>query len=965
FGVMGNAAIGAGLGLLTSTNTFQDMMFGEPDKDGKRTGGVMGEIKIAVVDPLKEFGKTFKKEVLDFIRDEMAKPLRTAIKPISKQIELAVKGMFTGIGNAINKMFESTMGIPLNRFITDKIIAPFTKVFGGLFKMLSSPAKFLVSSPFKAIGAIGDHFRLKQIRSGNADYMTAQQRLDFRKEKGLGRDKFTKFDNMMKDMDIESLDDIFGQLSNIKNINKNVNRDVKSSGRAIGKGASDILNRKGDYDNIKNLTKLIQSGNVRGAGRFINGLGLDKDRETALKDLIEQQGSKFYGSRAAQNDISGAKNKLYEKLHGKGLNDINDDNISKYMNMFNKEKKSRLATPDMMTVEQKQGKEIIDILKKTFDEVKLLNDPDRQAKIKAQAEALISKTINKKKVYEDKYTYDMYGNPMKITHDKQGDETLDVSDTDTVSAMKAQGERDDTQKGILKKLGFLEGLKKLFGIGNDKGGKSSEKSVMEKIMEMVSAAAALAGLSAMYQNGDLKALKTAFQNIIGYEGDDKGFNGAMKHGFMNFTTRGFSMGKLLSKIPIFGKVLGPMGKIMDAPAKALAGSRFGITLMGEKAVRRVTGKSEADVLIDKAKVNAEKAAAKKAAKEKSFNTIRDKLKKAGLPYDALSVMRYKVKDAADTLALKGMYVYDKVKPFVDPIVKGFKGVGDTLALKGMYAKDAIGNTIRSAGDVVKKSKVYNAATSTVEVIANRLGIDISKSKSHIKTVADIIVYGFDKIVVQNINKAINKTKTFSKDIVKKVTETFDKWITTPLKTFGETVTKKLTNVADTIAKKADELTKGVKTGVQKAGTFVAEKATIAKNAIVENASKAGTAVKENIAKVGDNISSKVIQPMVTAVKDKSAQLVDTIANTRVGKAVSTLGKEISTIYTGKIGAIIAEDVAENAGEAGAKSGVIRGLINKIKERFASLLNNSVVLKKLGAAGAAALKNKAIPAILVE
>ncbi|MFA7156872.1 MAG: peptidoglycan DD-metalloendopeptidase family protein [Bacilli bacterium] len=963
FGFVGNAMVGAGLGLLTSTNTFQDMMFGEPDKDGKRTGGIMGEIKVSVVDPLKEFGNKFKKEVIDFIRDEMAKPLRNAMKPISKQIELAIKGMFTGIGNTINKMFESTMGIPLNRFITDKIIAPFTKVFGGLFKMLSSPAKFLISSPFKAIGAIGDHFRLGQIRSGNADYMTAQERLDFRKQKGRKYDKFSKFDNMIKDMDIESLDDIFGQLSNIKNIDKNVKRDVKSSGQAIGKGASDILNRKGDYDNIKKLTKLVQDGNVRGTGRFINRLGLDKDRENALKTLLEEKGATFYGSRAAQKDIVGAKNKLYEKLHDKGFSDINDSNISKYMDMFNKEKKSRLNTPEM-TVEQKQGKEIIDILKKTFDEVKLLNDPDRQAKIKAQAEALISKTINKKKVFEDKYTYDMYGNPMKITHDKQGDETLDISDTDTVKAMKAQDERDTTQKGILKKLGFLEGLKKLFGIGNDKG-KSSEKSVMEKIMEMVSAAAALAGLSAMYQNGDLAKLKTAFQNIIGYEGDNKGFNDAMGHGFMNFTTRGFSMGKLLSRIPIFGKVLGPMGKIMDAPAKMLAKSKLGLPLMGEKAVKRVIGKDQADLLMDKAKIAADKAAAKKVIKDQSFKAIRDKLKAAGLPYDSLSVMKYKAKDVADNLAIKGMYAYDKVKPFTDPIIKGAKDIGETIAIKGMHTKDAIGNKIESVGNVIKKSKVYNTGASVVDVIADRLGIDIIKNKSTIKTAVDIVSQGFDKIVVQNINKAIEKTKTFKKDISQKFIDTFDKWIINPLKIFGEGITKKLTNVADSIAKKADELTKGVKGGAQKAGAYITEKAMDVKNVVVESAQKAGSTVKEGTVKVGEKISGRIIKPAIDIVKDKSTQLVDTIANTRVGKAVSTLGKEISTAYTGRMGKILTEDVVEEVGEAGAKNGVIRGLINKIKERFSSILTNSVILKKIGKAGAEALKNKAIPVILVE
>ena len=49
------------------------------------------------------------------------------------------------------------------------------------------PIKAIVKAPFSLIGAVGDGLRNRQINRGNADYMSADQRIAFRNQGGLLR----------------------------------------------------------------------------------------------------------------------------------------------------------------------------------------------------------------------------------------------------------------------------------------------------------------------------------------------------------------------------------------------------------------------------------------------------------------------------------------------------------------------------------------------------------------------------------------------------------------------------------------------------------------------------------------------------------------------------------------------------------------------------------------------------------
>ena len=54
FGLMGNAVLGAGLGLISTTETFKRIMLGSKDRNGVRRGGIAGVIRRQITDPFKK-----------------------------------------------------------------------------------------------------------------------------------------------------------------------------------------------------------------------------------------------------------------------------------------------------------------------------------------------------------------------------------------------------------------------------------------------------------------------------------------------------------------------------------------------------------------------------------------------------------------------------------------------------------------------------------------------------------------------------------------------------------------------------------------------------------------------------------------------------------------------------------------------------------------------------------------------
>ena len=75
FGLIGNMALGGGIGLLSTTERFQDIMYGK-EVNGKRQGGLVGELKKSVIDPLGKWIKKQGRDLRSWFKDNVLEPIR-------------------------------------------------------------------------------------------------------------------------------------------------------------------------------------------------------------------------------------------------------------------------------------------------------------------------------------------------------------------------------------------------------------------------------------------------------------------------------------------------------------------------------------------------------------------------------------------------------------------------------------------------------------------------------------------------------------------------------------------------------------------------------------------------------------------------------------------------------------------------------------------------------------------------
>ena len=346
FGLVGNLALGAGLGLYGSTEAFKTHLFGAEDENGKRKGGLVGALRKGVIEPWLAFGKNVKDDLYEWIKTDVFAPLKNGLQPIAKQIQLAVTGAFTGVGRFINRFFEVTTGIPLAKTVEERILKPLSKfgttIIGGLLK----PVKAIASAPFKAFGMLGEGLKRRQIMRGTADYMTAGQRLEAREKAGIKGDQYEAFDQIISTTGKENLSTLIDSLSIYNNGEKGLKQ---AQGRAMRGTFATIDNTFGErvgYGIKQKIQELLLNKDVDGAIELIERAGSDlKDSER--KKIIEEIKSAHNKLMRADDSLA-TFNQSKEEM-GRYLSDIigidvNEDNASKILNNLKYELSARNKT---------------------------------------------------------------------------------------------------------------------------------------------------------------------------------------------------------------------------------------------------------------------------------------------------------------------------------------------------------------------------------------------------------------------------------------------------------------------------------------------------------------------------------------------------------------------------------------------------------------------------------------------
>ena len=364
FGLVGNLMLGGATGFMASTEQFKTALFGAADSDGKRTGGIVGAIKQSIVDPWLDFGKKVKDDLFAWVKEDVFAPLKGAIAPIGKQIQLAITGMVKGLGQIISHWTEVILGKPVVKFLQKWIMEPASKFFRGAVDFALKPVKAVLSAPSKIIGGIGNMLKRRQIQMGNADYMTAAERLKFREDKGMRMDdQWTAFDTAISTSSTDNLATLLDTTKIMQSGDKELKAHKDKQVKKLWATIDSTLKRNGENaisdDQKVKLEKLLMSDNKEDR---IEANHLLEEYMSNLK-IPEKEKGKVSSAIAKTTEDLDYKKQSLENFRTYGMDmvakefkeqlgvDLDTTNIGKFTDMLEKELSTRKKEDEATTTD--------------------------------------------------------------------------------------------------------------------------------------------------------------------------------------------------------------------------------------------------------------------------------------------------------------------------------------------------------------------------------------------------------------------------------------------------------------------------------------------------------------------------------------------------------------------------------------------------------------------------------------
>ena len=241
FGLLGNAALGAGIGLLSTTETFKSIMLGKKDKQGNRHGGLVGAIRRNITNPLKRT----KFEIAKWFKNQVAKPAGRGMSNIGKLISKEISRGANGFFKALSKRL---FGGTIFEKVFDKLTGGIRKAGGVGAWLGKGVGNLFLGLPAKGIEKLGNVAERHMLSRGMMTDMTAAQRLQRARELNMNANKYTGVDAGIND--IRSVDDL-----------KRVFETSKSLSDILENGEGSINKRKNETvdDMISKLSELSEA----------------------------------------------------------------------------------------------------------------------------------------------------------------------------------------------------------------------------------------------------------------------------------------------------------------------------------------------------------------------------------------------------------------------------------------------------------------------------------------------------------------------------------------------------------------------------------------------------------------------------------------------------------------------------------------------------------------------------------
>ena len=293
FGILGNAALGAGLGMLSTTDSFKKFMF---DKDN----GVLSAFTNGVIIPAKEKFAELLADFKEYAKKNIFEPMKNFLQPFSQALKNAVTGIGEFIGDKINDSFEKLIGLPLHDFMQEKIFRPVTKLVFGILKAPIAVGKAVVAAPFRALGFIGNNMRAKQIRKGTAYNMSASERLAWRDQHKVRFNPFNRFRDKSREQDLALSNMSEAELEDLAVASKATLSSHASLQQSLGDAKKDLSGsissffnkdgaarfRKVKYSDVNQLVELAQSGFAPAVDSAINNMNLSQEEKDELRGIV-------------------------------------------------------------------------------------------------------------------------------------------------------------------------------------------------------------------------------------------------------------------------------------------------------------------------------------------------------------------------------------------------------------------------------------------------------------------------------------------------------------------------------------------------------------------------------------------------------------------------------------------------------------------------------------------------------
>ena len=299
-GIMGGFVLGAGLDLVSNTNAFQNIMFGPKGADGERHGGIAGSIKNRVVDPLIAFTENGMEKIKNFFTTNFVDPVKRFVNPLIDYVKGKAKSIVTDFIDSAKDIVKRTIG---EKF--DIIFGPLVNLAKGLGKKAFGLAKGIVTTPFKALGGIGDALQRHNINAGYTR-LSAEERKYWREEHnknkffGLSRKKKIKesaLDKWELSLDenkrgdlIREANDYLNSPTELKNQKHKARQELRDKITAsmpnAGLGEDHALGKK--LNRLMNSEDVVKNNDYTKVRKFVEGLNIsDEDKEKLKKSIID------------------------------------------------------------------------------------------------------------------------------------------------------------------------------------------------------------------------------------------------------------------------------------------------------------------------------------------------------------------------------------------------------------------------------------------------------------------------------------------------------------------------------------------------------------------------------------------------------------------------------------------------------------------------------------------------------